>query len=499
MTLAHACLAALVLLPLLASAVCVLLPPARRAWIGLGTAVVVPALTVPVVAHVASGEVLRLAMGGHQAPLGITLRADGFSALFLLLATLVGTAVSVHAVLIPESTGGDGPHPGYWPLWLGCWSGLNAVFVAGDLFNTYVALELVGLTAVGLVALGGAAARKAALRYLFVAVLGSLLFLLAVGLIVSATGTLDLTQGAAVIATEPGTQAVAAVAIAVLSVGLALKVALVPMHGWLIPAHAGAPGVVSPLLSALVIKASLFVLLRCWLWVGGPGGGVLDLLTPLAWLLAGLGVAALIVGSVLALRQTQLKPLVAYSTVAQAGYWFLFLPLVAHDVAVAPAVGGTVALILGHGVAKSGLFLAAGVLKEAYGTDVLEDLTGAGRRHPILVMAMGLCTVGLAGVPFSLAFAGKWQLATGGVGSGQYWLLAVVLIGTLLSASYLVKMISVLLVQREDETAKGRDGSPIRNIALRAQMVPFVLGTLTVLTGFTAVGVTGLLEVGAPW
>lgn len=518
MTLVQTCLGALVLLPLLASALSAVLPAALRRWVGLATAAAVCALTIPVVVHVAAGQVLDLAMGGHQVPLGISLRADGFSVLFLLLATLVGAAVSGHAFLVPESTGAQGPHPGYWPLWLGCWAGLNAVFLAGDLFNTYVGLELVGLTAVGLVALGGAEARKAALRYLFIAVLGSLLFLLAVGLVVSATGTLDIDRAAGVLATQPGAGAVPALAVALLSAGLALKVALVPMHRWLIPAHAGAPAAVSPLLSALVIKASLFVLLRCWLWVAPAGAGPLE---ALAWLMAVLGVAALVVGSVLALRQDRLKPLVAYSTVAQAGYWFLLLPLVVdgrsstmaeHAVTSVPedasrlaALAGTVALVLGHGIAKAGLFLAAGTLQRAYGTDRITELTGAGREHPALVLAMGLCAVGLAGVPFSLAFSGKWQLAGGAVGSGHYWLLVVVVLGTLLSAAYLVAMVAALLVQREDEGDEGDEGDatprPSRTptVPLRAQAVPFVLGTLTVATGFTGVWVSGVLEVGAPW
>src|SRR5699024_4272904 len=112
---------------------------------------------------------------------------------------------------------------------------------------------------------------RAALRYLFVAVLGSLLFLIAVGLVVSVTGTLDIGQSARVIALRLESHTVAIGALSLLTVGLARKAALVPLHGWLLPAHAGSPTAVSPLRSALIITAPLFVLLRCWLWLVAPG------------------------------------------------------------------------------------------------------------------------------------------------------------------------------------------------------------------------------------
>lgn len=550
MTGAQACLGALVLLPLLAAALSVLLPHTARRVTGVLVAVAVVVLTVPVVTEVAGGAVLELGLAGHQAPLGIMLRADGLSALFVSLTGVVGLAVSGYAALMPAGTGtrlvGTGPgrsrwepsHPGFWPLWLACWSGLNAVFVSGDLFNTYVGLELASLSAVGLVALGGRSAWPAALRYLFIAVLGSLLFLVAVGLLVSVTGTLDLEQSARVIAGTPGTHEAVALALALASVGLGLKVAIVPLHRWLIPAHSSASSAVSPLLSALVIKASLFVVLRCWIWLAapglspslqpGPGAGTVDMVGALGWVFGALGVLAVIHGSVMAIRQDRLKPLVAYSTVAQVGYWLLFFPLVmdsgtdsleevgvttlADDAVLAGAVSGTVALALGHGLAKAGLFLSAGFLKDVYGTDVIDDLRGAGRRHPMIVMTMGLSAVGLAGLPLSLGFTGKWQLATAAVASGHYWMVVVLVLGTLLSAAYLLKAIAPLLIQVEDDDgvlsaeARTADGAGIlvparqqRTVAFLPQIAPFALGTLTVLTGLLGAWTTSVLGVGAPW
>ncbi|WP_290655278.1 proton-conducting transporter membrane subunit [Kocuria sp.] len=546
MTFTQFSLGALVLFPLLTASATVVCPHRVRRIVGPLTALGVAVFTVPVVAAVSGGHTVELALSDFRAPLGIMLRADGLSALFLCLATIVGSIVTLYAALLPKATGTQlvstrpltddalpptrwqGAHPAFWPLWLACWAGLNAVFVSGDLFNTYVGLELVGLTAVALVALGGKDAWPAALRYLFIAVLGSLLFLVAVGLLLSATGTLDIEQASRIIAEQPRTHPAVVLALALVSLGLALKLALVPLHRWLIPAHAGAPGTVSPLLSALVIKASLFVLLRCWVWLAAPGmapsldpspdapADALIELTVLTWLLGGLGALAVIVGSVMALKQSRLKPLIAYSTVAQVGYWFLFFPILldptsdsledravttlADDAVLAGAVAGTVALALGHGIAKAGLFLSAGFLKDVYGTDEIDALRGAGKRHPVLVMAMGMSAVGLAGLPVSLGFTGKWQVATSAVGAGHYWMLAVLVLGTLLSAAYLLKALAPLLVAAEDDDSEVRlpervlDATP-----LLPQFAPFALGTLTVVTGLLGAWSASVLEVGAPW
>lgn len=563
MSLTLFCLGAVVLVPLLASALSVLLGSAARRVLGVLTSAAVLGLSTPILVRVTSGETLELALGGFESPLGITLRADGLSALFLAMTAIVGAVVSGYAAARPAATGKrlvaqpvepaeaagsvgsagsaeavggdhrgalppDDPgawktgHAGFWPLWLGCWSGLNAVFVSGDLFNTYVGLELVGITAVALVALGGREAWAAALRYLFIAVLGSLLFLIGVALIYSVTGTLDIIDSGEAISelAARGEADLAAVVLALclISLGLALKVALVPLHRWLIPAHSSAPSAVSPLLSALVIKAALFVLLRCWLWVAGP----LPELQILAWVLAGMGTAAILLGAVMALRQSRLKSLIAYSTVAQVGYWFLLLPLLLdpensalegqpgtvleEGAVLAGALSGTVALALGHGLAKASLFLSAGHLKDLYGTDEIAELRGAGRAHPMLVMSMGLSAVGLIGLPLSLGFSGKWLLATSAVAAGHYWILVVLVVGTLFSAAYLLKAVAPLLVMSEDDQtalslpqAQTHSDPSDKTLTGKAQLAPFVLGLLTVLTGFLGVWLTGVLEVGAPW
>jgi formate hydrogenlyase subunit 3/multisubunit Na+/H+ antiporter MnhD subunit len=190
--------------------------------------------------------------------LGIDLYADGLSLLMLMVTALVGLGISVYSSGYFKRD--KAVH--FWPLWMFLWAALNALFLSGDIFNLYVTLELMGLAAVALVALaGGADALTSAMRYLLVSLLGSLAYLLGVALLYHGFGSVDIAILAQRVEPSPAARA----AVGLMSVGLLLKTALFPLHFWLPPAHASAPAPVSALLSALVVKASFYILLRLWL------------------------------------------------------------------------------------------------------------------------------------------------------------------------------------------------------------------------------------------
>ena len=208
---------------------------------------------------------LSYEIGGWTAGLGIALRADGLSALLLMMTALVMLAASIYASAYFSKAV---ERARFWPLWLLLWTSLNALLLSGDLFNLYVTLELLGLSAVVLASLGGkTAAVEAALRYLLVGLLGSMLFLAGVSLIYAGYGTLDLAALARVVEAGPVTWT----ALALMTAGLLLKTALFPLHFWLPPAHASAPAPVSAVLSALVVKVAFYLVLRLWLDVFAGG------------------------------------------------------------------------------------------------------------------------------------------------------------------------------------------------------------------------------------
>lgn len=431
----------------LAGAVAALVAGSRGArWVGLGAAAATAAAAVRLALAVLAGGPIVHRAGGWGAPLGIDLRVDGLAALMLLMTAAVGVAVSLHAFAYLEDHGpGDGEGRSrrllFWPLWLFLWAALDALFVARDVFHVYVTLELVGLSAVALVALAGdRGAIGAAARYLVLALLGSLAYLLGVGLVYAAVGTLDATGVRA--ALRPGL--VAGAAAALVLGGLALKSALFPLHGWLPPAHARAPAPVSAALSALVVKAGFYLLVR---WTGevlppgaAPGAAVL---------LGTLGALAILWGSVQALRQPRLKQVIAYSTVAQLGYLFLFFPL-AGDLRGA-ALSGAALFALAHALAKGALFLAAGSVLHALPSDRLSALGGLGTRMPLTAATLALASVSILALPPSGGFAAKWLLLSAAISTGRWWWAVPMLLGGLLAAAYAFRVMERVISPAADE------------------------------------------------
>ncbi|MDP1534648.1 MAG: proton-conducting transporter membrane subunit, partial [Rubrivivax sp.] len=309
----------LIVLPLVWGTLAFVLGPGRGARLAIAALVLQTLLALQLAAQLVDGGARAYAVGGWGAPLGIDLYVDGLAGVMLLLTQAVALPLAVYARGYFAAT--PKGRELFWPITGLMLAALNALFVSADLFNIYVTLELLGLAAVGLVAIaGGTAPVTAALRYLLATLLGSGAYLLGVALIYGTYGSVSL-EVLAPLMNEEAPRAVV-LAAALMLLGLMLKTALFPFHFWLPPAHGGAPAPVSALLSALVIKASFYLVVRLWL----------DLFEPLttvgaAQLIGALGAAAIVWGSLLALTQTRLKMLVAYSTVAQIGYLFLLVPL----------------------------------------------------------------------------------------------------------------------------------------------------------------------------
>ncbi|MGE0626479.1 MAG: complex I subunit 5 family protein [Hyphomicrobiaceae bacterium] len=270
-----------------------------------------------------TGRPITYHVGSWAPPLGLELRADGLSATLILLTAIIMSATVIFAR--PDFRASQsGPEKrsslAFWIYLMGLWGALVGVFLGNDLFNLYVALELLTVTAVPMVCLSGSAETLvAALRYLLFALVGSVLYLLGVALVYGAYGTLDIALLASRFRDEPAVW----LAAALMTAGLLAKTALFPLHLWLPAAHAGAPAAASALLSALAVKASFYLTAKVWF---DAFPGLLNQAS--AQVLAALGAGAIIFGGVLALRQVRLKLLIAYSTVAQIGYLFLMFPLI---------------------------------------------------------------------------------------------------------------------------------------------------------------------------
>src|SRR6516165_9839349 len=433
---------------------------------------------------------LQYYVGNWNPPLGIALRADGLSAAMIMTTALLICGIGLFAR--EQFFAQPGPEQRaplvFWTLLLAVWGALNAVFIGSDLFNLYVALELLTFAAVPLVSLDGRAETlAAALRYLLFALFGSILYLLGAVLFYGAYGSLDIVLLSHRIHAEP----VAWAAISLMTAGLLAKAALYPFHLWLPPAHAGAPAPASAILSGLVVKAPFFLVVRLWF----------DVMPRLpehaaAQLLGALGATAIILGSVVALRQARLKLLIAYSTVAQIGYLFLMFPLGINPETGQPwsatAWTGGVLQAISHAFAKAAMFMAAGLIAEALGHDRIAGLIGIGRVLPITVFAFALGGLSLMGLPPSGGFVAKAMLLTAAVAAGQWWWAVVVLTGGLLAGGY------VFLVIARSLADAGEPLSLISTISPGRQVVVLVLALAAVLLGFVPLRPFELLQIGRP-
>lgn len=466
-----------VMIPLSAAVLAFLVGRRALPWlpaIVIGVVVVaLTGLTAEVWLHGPQGY----AIGGWRAPLGINWYADGLSVLMLWLAAGVAGLASLYALDYfrhePDKAAV------FWPLWLLLWTALNALFLSADLFNLYVGLELVTLSGVPLIVLaGGRTALAAGMRYLLFALLGSLAYLLGVALLYGRFGVLDMNAIAAGLTPEP----LGWTAIALMTVGLLIKTAVFPLHIWLPPAHSAAPTPVSAALSALVVKASFYLLLRLWFWVFP------EALTPAAGQFLGvLGGAAILYGSVQALRQVRLKLLVAYSTVAQLGYLLLLFPL-----AGLAGWQGAIYQVLSHGFAKAALFLAAGNVLHVLGHDRITALRGHGERLAPTLFAFGLAGVGIMGLPPSGGFLAKWLLLEAALDSGQWWWALVILAGGLLAAGYVFRVLRQAFLQAET------DGGERKDLPRSMAFIPLILALIALGLGFAAAPILAILAVGPP-
>jgi multicomponent Na+:H+ antiporter subunit D len=427
----------------------------------LGVAVAIAALVWR------SGQPLVYTLAGYAPPLGIALRADGFSVVMLVTSSLIAPAAGLFARANFATPWGEEKRAplAFWTLLQGVQAALSLIFLGGDLFNLYVGLELLTFAAVPLVALDGRPETvAAALRYLLFALFGSVFYLLGVALLYGAYGTLDMMLLASRIRAEPAVW----LAAGLMTAGLLAKTALFPLHLWLPPAHANAPAAASAVLSGLVVKGSFFLVVRLWFDVLAALPSVIP-----GAILAALGSAAILLGSVVALRQERLKLLIAYSTVAQIGYLFLMFPLAAGPW-TADAFSGGVMQALSHAFAKAAMFLSAGLIAESLGHDRISGLGGAGRAMPITFLALGLGGLSLMGLPPSGGFAAKWLLMKASIAAGQSLWAVVMAVGGLLAGGYLYRVLAPALSGETPQLKKTPERSR-ENVALALALVALLL------------------------
>jgi len=449
-----------IVLPLLAAPLCVLLRREAVSYaITLVTSWLSLAVAIALLQSVLSSGPISYHFGGWAPPWGIEYRIDEVNAFVLLIVTAIGAVVISYAAPSVAKEIAQPRRYLFYTSYLLCLTGLLGVTITGDAFNIFVFLEISSLSSYILISLGqDRRALTAAYRYLIFGTIGATFYLIGVGLLYQVTGTLNIADLAQRIDPLIGNRTVR-VAFVFVVVGIAMKAALFPLHIWLPNAYAFAPSVVTAFLAATATKVSIYVLLRIFLTVFGPEFAF-DAYH-LGYVLMPFAIAAMFVGSAVAIFEPDIKRMLAYSSVAQIGYMVL-------GISLATSLGVTAGILhlFNHALIKGALFLAMGCVFYRIGSVQLADMAGIGKRMPWTMGAFVAGGLSLIGVPATVGFISKWYLILAALEKDWWWVAVLVLLSSLLAIIYVWRVVEVAYFK---ETPDG--GTDVREAPL-VMLVP---------------------------
>ena len=458
-----------VVVPLLAAPLAVLLRHGglacavvtAAAWAAFATAV---GLWLQV-GHGGDGTVISYHIGSWPPPWGIEYRVDRLTSFMLLLVSGMAAIVlpysraSIEREIPPEN------HYLYYAMFALCLTGLLGIIITGDAFNIFVFLEISSLSTYVLIALGrDRRALTAAYQYLIMGSIGATFIVIGIGFLYLMTGTLNLADMALRIREVESSRPVL-VALAFLTVGISLKLALFPLHQWLPNAYTYAPSAVTAFLAATATKVSVYVLIRFYFSVFGESL-VFEKL-PLPQIMLGLSLIAMFGASAIAIFQDNLKRLFAYSSVGQIGYITLGLSF--------DSVHGLTASIVhlfNHGIAKGAIFLLIGGLVIGLARSgstsgavppapTFDRLAGLAKRMPLTSFGIVIGGLSLIGVPGTAGFVSKWYLIVAAMERGQFWLVGAILLSSLLALVYVGRFVEVAYFRAPPAGQEGRCEAPL--------------------------------------
>ncbi len=431
-------------------------------------------------------------MGSWPAPWGIEYRVDVLNAFVLFLVSAIAAVVAPFARRSVAFEIDDNKEAWFYCTFLLCLTGLLGIAVTGDAFNAFVFLEISSLSSYVLIAMGAdRRALLAAYQYLIMGTVGATFYVIGIGFLYLVTGTLNLADMAArlapVAAEEPRT---VLAAFAFITAGVSLKLALFPLHAWLPNAYAFAPSLTTVFLSATATKVALYLLLRFHFSVFGAA---LDLSAfPFNEAIVTLSIAAIVATSVMALFQSNVKRMFAYSSLAQIGYMTLGIGL-----ANQAGLTGTITHLFNHAIMKSAVFVALGAVFYKLGTVRLSELAGSGRRMPLTMGALAIAGLGIVGVPGTAGFISKWYLALGAIEKGSWVIVFLILASSFLSMLYVGRVIEVAWFRPPSPALDGVEEPPASMLApllvLAAATIYFGLD-VDLTAGIAAKAASGLLQ-----
>lgn len=420
-------------------------------------------------------------MGGWEPPWGIEYVIDYFSVFVLVIVSFLAVAVTIFARQSVADEIDESKLPAFYGVYLLFIVGLMGMIVTGDIFNLYVFLEISSLTGYALVAMGKR--RKAPLagfRYLVIGTIGATFILLGIGYLYIATGTLNMADLGARL---PGlfNSKLVITAFAFFAIGFSIKIALFPLHTWLPDAYTYAPSAVSALMASTGTKVGAYSFIRIIFTVFGVQV-FLNQWVSVPYFFLIIASVAMLVGSILAIAQTNIKKMLAYSSVSQIGYIIL-------GVALMNPIGlqGGLLHIFNHALMKCALFMSVGCIAYKTGITNIADLKGLGFKKPYSMVAFTAGALSMIGIPLTVGFVSKWYLAMGSLENGMWYLIPVIVISSVLMLVYFWRVIDNIFFKAGDAVKMPATPASMLIPTVVVAALCLVFGTLA----FIPVNITG--------
>ena len=470
-----------VVVPLIAAPLCVLLRRPALAWaLTLAVSWVVLAIAVLLLLRVLETGPVTYFLGNWAAPWGIEYRVDMAGAFVLVIVAAIGAVVTPFARRSVEREIPRDRIYLFYAMYLLCLTGLLGIAITGDAFNLFVFLEISSLSSYVLIGLGRERrALTAAYRYLIMGTLGATFYLIGVAMMYMMTGTLNMADLSTLMPAVADTRTIL-VALAFLTVGISLKLALFPLHLWLPNAYTYAPSVVTAFLAATATKVAVYILIRIFFTIFG--GVEVFQIKIIGDVLIGLAILAMVSGSAVAIYQNNVKRMLAYSSIAQIGYMVLGLSF-----ATVTGLTGGIVHLFNHALIKCALFMALGCVFLRIGSVHIGDMAGLGRRMPVTMASFVVSGLSLIGVPLTVGFVSKWYLIQAALEKGWWPIAVLVLFSSLLAVIYIWRVVEVAYFRPAPE------GGPVPAEAPLSMLAPMWL--LTGAAVYFGIDATRTLEV----
>lgn len=383
-------------------------------------------------------------LGGWEPPWGIEYVIDYLNAFVLVIVSFIIFIVSLYAKRSVEKEIDEDRSTAFYSIYMLFAAGLMGIVTTGDIFNLYVFIEIASLAGYALIAAGRKReALMASYNYLILGTIAATFILLGIGYLYMVTGTLNMADLRERLPALYHSKVVLT-AFAFFTVGLSLKLALFPLHVWLPNAYTHSPSVVGAVMAATATKVGAYAMLRIMFTVFKVE---FDLeVVPVTKILLVLSSIAIIAGSVMAIAQTNIKRMLAYSSVGQIGYIVLGAALLNQT-----AMTGSILHILNHALMKGALFLAAGAVVYKTGIEDISGLRGMSKKMPFSMAAFTIGGLSMTGVPLTVGFVSKWYLAVGALNAGMWYLVPVIILSSLLTAVYFWRIIESIYFPQNDE------------------------------------------------